>query len=115
MYIIRKNLGKPITINNWYWNGKFSQRGLRTNVQQMFKNAFIRHVLYLSAHVLGRAVDFDVQGMKAQEVREWIVANEHLFPYKIRLEETINGKPITWVHLDTIFEEKNPKVYLFSA
>ena len=115
MYILRKNLDRKITINDWKWGGNFSQRGLRTTVQQIMRNAFIRNILYLSAHPLGKAVDFDVEGMTAYEVRNWILKNQQLFPYKIRLEATVGGKPITWVHLDTIFEEKNPKVYLFTA
>lgn len=115
MYILRKHIDKPITVNDWYWGGIYSQRGLRTNLQQIFKNAFKRALLYLSGHVLGMAVDFQVEGMTAKEVRKWIVDNQHLFPYKIRLELTNNGKEITWIHLDVIFEEKNPHIYLFAA
>jgi hypothetical protein len=41
------------------------------------------------------AVDFDVTGMKAEEVRKWIKDNQIFLPYPIRLEEDVN-----WVHLD---------------
>jgi hypothetical protein len=45
LLIIRKGIGKPITINNWYWGGRFSQRGLRTNLQQIFSSMFKRKKL----------------------------------------------------------------------
>lgn len=104
LLIIRENLDLPITVNN----GKRQQRGLRTIIQQMIKNYFYKDKLYLSAHLLGKAVDFDVKGMKAQSVRKWIVDNKKLFPFKIRLEDKVS-----WVHLDVIWEQKNSHVYLF--
>ncbi|CAL2094818.1 hypothetical protein [Tenacibaculum sp. 190524A02b] len=115
LLIIRKGLGKKITVNNWYWGGRFSQRGLRTILQQLVKNAFYQKRLYLSAHLFGKAVDFTVEGMTASEVRKWIYTNQHLFPCKIRLEYQKNGKEIIWVHLDTLWEQKNPKIYFFNV
>ena len=107
--IIRVNLGKKITGNNYRFGGKLSQRGLRTNVQQLFRQYFKKFRLYLSAHILGKGFDFDVEGMTAPEVRKWIIKNEDLFPFKIRLEDGVK-----WVHLDVIQEQKNPKIYLFT-
>lgn len=104
LLIIREGLNKHITINH----GRTQQRGLRTIVQQMIKNYFYKDRLYLSAHLFGKAVDFDVKGMQAQSVRDWIVENQELFPFKIRLEDKV-----TWVHLDVIWEQKNSNVYLF--
>lgn len=115
LLIIRKNIDKPMTINNWFWGGKFSQRGLRTNLQNIFRQMFLSSKLYLSGHVLGEAFDFDVKGMTAPEVREWIKSNSDLFPFKIRLERLKNGKQINWVHVDTIQELQNPKVYEFDV
>ncbi len=115
LLIIRKNLNRKITINDWAWGGKFSQRGLRSNMSNIFRQMFLSFKLYLSGHVLGEAFDFDVEGMTAEEVRKWIIYNKHLFPFKIRLEYKKNGKPITWVHADTIQEEHNPDVYLFNV
>ena len=108
--IVREGLNKPITVNNWHIGGRFEQRGLRDNTQPIVKDKTIKGKLYLSAHVLGKAVDFDVKGMTAQKVRQWIVDNHELFPCKVRLEDGVN-----WVHLDVISEEKNPKVYLFKV
>lgn len=112
---LRKGIDRPITVNTWHRGGRFSQRGLRTNVQTIFMNMFKRRKLYLSAHVLGEAFDLDVKGYTASEVREWILENEYLFPFKIRLEHKLRGKEITWVHIDCIQEEKNPKIYLFNV
>lgn len=104
LLIIREGIGRPITVNK----GRLQQRGLRTIVQQMIKNYFYKDRLYLSAHLFGKAVDFDVKGWTAAQVRLWIVDNHHLFPFKIRLEDLV-----TWVHLDVMWEEKNSNVYLF--
>jgi len=104
LLIIRENLGREIKVNY----GRKQQRGLRTIAQQMVKNKVYKNLLYVSAHLFGKAVDFDVKGMNAKEVRDWIIQNQHLFPFKIRLEDKVS-----WVHLDVIFEEHNPKVYLF--
>lgn len=115
LLITRKGIGKPMTINNWKWGGRFSQRGLRTNMQNIFRQMFKSKRLYLSGHVLGEAFDFDVQGMSAESVRGWIIDHAYLYPMKIRLENLKNGKPINWVHLDTIQEDHNPEVYLFNV
>ncbi len=115
VYIVRELLGKSITINNWKWGGKFTQRGLRSNVGYIFKSKFLKGVMYLSGHVLGKAVDFDVKGMTAVEVREWLVRNQKQLPYKIRLECKLNGKEITWTHLDLLYNERNDKVYRFNV
>lgn len=112
LLILRTNIDKPFTINNWYKGGRFSQRGLRDNTQSILKN---KKRLYLSGHVLGKAFDFDVKGMTAEEVRDWIKENEDLLPCKVRLEHRKDGVPINWVHLDTNYYEKNPKIYLFDV
>ena len=115
LLILREGIGKPITINTWHRGGKFSQRGLRTNVQNIFKQFFTSGKLYLSGHVLGEAFDLDVKEMSASSVREWIVINQYLFPFKIRLEQNKRGEEISWVHIDCIQESKNPKIYFFNV
>ena len=112
LLIIREELGKPMTINNWKWGGPFSQRGLRHNISPMVKK---KNYMYLSAHMFGKAVDFDVKGMTSVEVRGWIVANEDKLPCKVRLEKNMKGKPISWVHLDIMSDPSKPKVYQFDV
>ena len=114
LLIIREGLGKPITINNWHNGGKFSQRGLRSNMGTIFYSKFKKGRMYLSAHIMGRAVDFDVKGMTAPEVRDWLEGFEKELPYKIRLENKMKGKQISWVHLDMFYRAASPKVYRFN-
>lgn len=114
LLFIRKELCLRITINNWHIGGSFTQRGLRTNIQSICLNKTLANKLYLSGHPLGKSIDFDVEGMTAIEVREWLINKADELPHKIRLENLLNGKPITWCHLDVINEPQNPKVYLFN-
>lgn len=114
LIIIREDIGKPMTINNWHRGGKFSQRGLRSNLSSIFMSKFKKGRMYLSAHVMGRAVDFDVKGMTAEAVRMHLKGIHEKLPYKIRLEHKMAGKTISWVHLD-IFHTNNKKVYLFNV
>lgn len=104
LLIVRKGADRAISVNY----GNKEQRGLRTNIQPLVRKKTQRNKLYISAHLLGKAFDFDVKGWSASKTRKWIVANENLFPFKIRLEDGVN-----WVHLDTIDEPQNPKIYLF--
>ena len=114
---IRINLDKSMTINNWKWGGQFSQRGLRNNICSIVMKKTQSGQLYTSAHTLGAGVDFDVKGMSADAVRDWLLHNEASLPHKIRLEHkfTNTGQSINWVHLDTFAEDANPKVYLFNV
>jgi len=104
---IRETIGKPITINNWFWGGDFDERGLRCNLDPIVKGKTNNNKIYLSAHVLARAVDFDVSAMTAHEVRKWLIENKSGLPFNIRLEKDVN-----WVHLDTY--DKGVKIYLFA-
>lgn len=93
---IRRTLGKSITVNNWYDGGHFDQRGLRCIQCKIVYDKGVQGQVYLSAHIMGRAFDFDVEGMQSDEVRVWIAANKIKLPYNIRLEQEVN-----WIHLDT--------------
>lgn len=117
LLIIREGIGKPIAINDWFWGGQYDERGLRTNLCPIVIAKTKANKLYLSGHVLGNAIDFKIKGMDSEVVRNWIIKNQSLFPCKIRLEHIAlaTGKPITWVHFDTKFEDVNPKIYLFNV
>lgn len=115
LLVIRQELDKPITINDWYWGGMYDERGYRDNVSPIMKGKTEDNKLYLSGHVLGCAVDFDVKGMSPDEVRFWIIYNQDVLPHKVRLEYKKNGEPITWVHLDTKYYEDNDKVHFFDV
>uniref|UniRef100_A0A6M3LGB1 Peptidase n=1 Tax=viral metagenome TaxID=1070528 RepID=A0A6M3LGB1_9ZZZZ len=53
----------------------------------------------MSAHVLGAALDFDVEGMSSEGVRNWLYEHALELPYPIRLEMKVD-----WVHLDVATE-----------
>jgi hypothetical protein len=91
--LIRQRLNKPIWVNNWHEGGKLGQRGFRCNLCSLVKNA---NGIYVSAHMTGQAIDFDVEGCVASEIREYIIKNKNIWPYPLRLE-----KDTSWVHLDT--------------
>jgi hypothetical protein len=105
---LRDRIGKPIFVNNWQSGGEFDERGLRCILCSQVKKAIAVSRLYISPHITGQAIDFDVQGLDAAEVREWIIENQNLWPYAIRLE-----KNTSWVHLDTR-DNGEDKVYLFN-
>ena len=104
---IRELLNKRITVNTWKEEGQFSQRGFRCIQCNIVKKAIEEDRLYVSPHMTGQAVDFDVEGLLAEEVRQWIIKKQNLLPYPIRLE---NGT--SWIHLDS--RDSISKVYLFN-
>jgi hypothetical protein len=106
---LRDRIGRPIFINDWQVHGKFSQRGLRCLKCEIVQDKIMSGELYMSAHCLGKAVDMEVQGMLAEETRQWIINNAKWWPYSIRLESDVN-----WVHLD-LYNNSNEKVILFKA
>ena len=92
---IRESLDKPITVNNWSDCGSFTQRGLRCNLCPLVKEKSQNGTVYVSSHILGKAADFDVKGMSAEEVRQWLINNKEKLPFQICVEEGVN-----WVHID---------------
>lgn len=87
---LRETLDRSITINNWKWGGPFQYRGLRTPDSDVYSQ--------YSQHSFGKALDFDVKGMTAKQVRQWIIDNRHLDWVKPIgfIEDGVN-----WVHVDT--------------
>ncbi len=82
------------------------QRGLRCNMCPMVKQ---KKDVYLSSHLLGKAGDFTVQGMSAQEARDKIIAAAELLPCNIRLEGEVS-----WLHIDVLPQYGiKDKVYVF--
>ena len=87
--------------------GDYTQRGLRCNKCKLVAN---KSVSYLSAHVLGKAGDFSVDGMSAEEARQKIIENIDRLPHPIRME---NG--VAWLHIDVLEQYGiDEKIYLFN-
>ena len=102
LLVIREQiLAAPMYCNT----SNLNQRGLRCNLCPIVSN---KQSLYLSAHILGKAGDFTVRGLTAEEARNKIIQNAHLLPYPIRME-----KNVTWLHIDTLPQHNIvEKVYL---
>lgn len=95
LLILRRDIIKqPMYCNNWDKQGQFSQRGLRCNMCQIVKD---KKDVYLSAHVLGKAGDFDVKSMTAEQARGLILDHQDMLPYPFRLEGKVN-----WLHFDSL-------------
>lgn len=103
LLIIRRDiLQLPMICNH---SGAY-QRGLRCNMCELVKE---KEKTYLSSHILGKAGDFTVKGLTAQEARQRIKNNAHLLPCNIRMEDKV-----TWLHFDVLPQFGiTDKVYLF--
>lgn len=106
LLVIRRDIiKKPMWCNG---NAK-KQRGLRCNRCQMVRD---KTSVYLSAHCLGKAGDFTVTGMTAEQARQKIKENAHLLPCPVRLESGVS-----WLHMDVRPDDSRPgqKVIEFTA
>lgn len=94
-----------------YCNGKKAhQKGLRCNMCDLVKS---KRVVYLSSHVLGKAVDLTcgVPSMTAEKMRQLVKDNAEKFPCKVRIEAGVS-----WLHIDVLdMGPAYPKVYEFKA
>lgn len=105
LLVIRRDiLQTPMVCNH----GNQLQRGLRCNRCGLVSQ---KDSVYLSSHVLGKAGDFTVQGMTAQEARQRIKDDAHLLPYPLRMEAGVS-----WLHFDVLPQYGiNAKVYEFKG
>ena len=105
LLVIRRDiLKKPM----WCNSTQKTQRGLRCNRCQMVRD---KTSVYLSSHVLGKAGDFSITGMTAEEARQAIKKNAALLPCNIRIE-----KAVSWLHFDVLPQYGvTQKVYEFNG
>ena len=105
LLVIRRDIIKrPM----WCNGSQKKQRGLRCNRCDMVKS---KSTVYLSAHCLGKAGDFTISGMTAEQARTTIKQNAHLLPCNIRLE-----KGVSWLHFDVLPQYGiTQKVYEFKG
>ena len=105
LLIIRRDILRLPMICNYQW---VNQRGLRCNRCELVKG---KDSVYLSSHILGKAGDFSIEGITAQEARSRIRNNAHLLPCPIRMEGGVN-----WLHFDVLPQYGiDMKVYEFTA
>lgn len=84
---LRTDLDRPITINNWHLGKSFKYRGFRPEGCGVGVPG--------GQHYLGRALDFDVEGMSAMDVRLYILGRLDQYPQVTRMEDDVK-----WVHVD---------------
>lgn len=89
LLVLRRDILKSPMVCN---NGSAKQRGMRCNRCELVRH---KPSVYVSAHILGKAGDFTVSGMTAEEARRKIKGASSLLPCPIRIEEGI-----TWLHFD---------------
>lgn len=111
LLFIREAIGKPIYINNWQINGNLQQRGLRCNLCNIVDAKTASNIPYISAHIQGQAVDFNVQGETSEQTRQWIVNNKHRLPYPLRMELDTP----TWTHIDVRNHSLTEKLVTFKG
>ena len=102
--IIRGEIVKaPLICNTWYMDGNRKYSGFRDiNCTVGSEN---------SQHKLGKAVDLICYKYTAEQMRQMIKEKEHLLPYPIRIEDSVE-----WLHLDTKdMNYKGKKIYLFKG
>ena len=105
LLIIRRDILERIMICN---HSGADQRGLRCNRCELVKD---KKTIYLSSHVLGKAGDFTVKGITAEEARSLIKKHADLLPCPIRMESGVS-----WLHFDVLPQYGiDQKVYEFNA
>ena len=105
LLVIRRDIIKrPM----WCNGTQKKQRGLRCNRCDMVKS---KSTVYLSSHILGKAGDFTITGLSAENARKLIKENAGLLPCNIRME-----KGVSWLHFDVLPQYGvTDKVYEFSS
>ena len=95
-------LCSPMVVN---YAGHY-QRGLRCNLCQLVKDKTNKNNIYLSAHILGKAIDCSMKTITGAQARALIKKHQDKLPYPVRLERDVN-----WLHIDVRdTHENNHKV-----
>lgn len=81
--------GRAMTLNDWYYGGRFNLRG--------FRPANCTTGAPKSQHKLGKAADFTIKGMTADQVRQ-VIRNNAVELMQMGLTRIEIG--ISWVHID---------------
>lgn len=107
---LREDLGVPVLVNRP--SHGITQRGLRTTLDSIVIDKVKSNKLYLSAHVLGRGVDFEVPGMDMKKVYERIINNQEKYYMITRIEDPEVTLKKGYIHVDDIHTDKNG-IYIF--
>ena len=108
LLVLRTQIFKTPMVCNY--TGHF-QRGLRCNLCNLTRERTEKNSLYLSAHLLGKAIDISMKTITGAQARELVKKHQDLLPYPVRIEK--DGKTIGWgevVIRDESFAVKVTKV-----
>jgi len=87
---------ESVLINNWFWNGSYSQSGFR---ESSSKVGSIK-----SQHRYGNAFDLKFVGITLDEALEYLLTNQNNYPaitrYELLAYTRSDNKYGGWLHLD---------------
>lgn len=86
---MRDYFNKPMHVNDWHCGGQMKSRGFRCPSNPVGAS--------FSQHRFGRAIDFTINEISSDNIREIILANQHIEPFA---QITAMEQNITWVHFD---------------
>lgn len=96
----RYDCGVPLTANDWSWQGRFSQRGVRDVGQY---GTYHKMEASRSDHLCGRAIDLVSSKMTGHELRLKFIEREEYYFEKyginfIECGKLKGGAEMTWFH-----------------
>lgn len=91
---VRNYLNKPMNVHCFY---RGIEHNVRAYIQSGFSKSIARTKTRLSPHIYGIALDFHVNGMSDESVRQKLIQGIKEGKFKIRIEGGTTG----WVHIDT--------------
>lgn len=97
---IRDYFDAAATINNWHTGGHFTERGYRTPNSTTGSK--------LSQHKRGAAIDFNIKGLTADQVRRRILDDQKTFLAQGFTAIEDEEFAITWCHIDRRYRLGNP-------
>jgi len=114
LLVLRRDILRvPLVCNNWRSGGELQQRGFRENTCQIVRDKTDFDVLYISAHVLGKAVDLSSPQMDANTMRKEIQKQADKLPYPVRVEGAKGAS--SWLHIDVATSHlQREKVLIFN-
>ena len=96
LLILRRDiLQVPMTVNDYKWGGRWTQRGFRCNICQLVRDKTLNNDIYLTAHANGAGIDSVFKSITAEQARQKIREQYSKFTIPIRIE-----KDVTWLHFD---------------
>ena len=102
---LKKDLGcTAATVNNWYWEGNFTQSGFREKSSDVGSTG--------SMHRVGGALDLKFSGITVADAYNYLIRNQDRYT-SINRVESLEDAP-TWLHVDNKNMNRRT-IYVFRA